>query len=181
MNKTNIDAMTTISWIEYHWYVVSLCRPKCLWAAGTSFINMVHNCISYTRRIEQVCSWMCQNIDCYTVQTFIHVGKALIHVDLRGFKKLCHLNKHSITRNAYKNKLFLRVAYFERHEMKSMWFTEIFHFRSFSMKSCSCNHSKKGKKTHNLSNFGVNKVFFKEIIKLIKSDKKFVTKDYDFK
>ncbi len=63
----------------------------------------------------------CQNIDCYTVQTFIRVGKALIHVhvDLRYFKKLCHVNKHSITRNAYKNKLFLRVAYLERHEMKS--------------------------------------------------------------
>lgn len=117
MNKTNIDAMTTISWIEYHWYVVSLCRPKCLWAAGTSFINMVHNnCISHTRRIEQVCSWMCQNIDCYTVQTFIHVGKALIRVNLRGFKKLCHLNKHTQLQG-----MLIKINYFSGwHILKDM-------------------------------------------------------------
>ncbi len=40
---------------------------------------------------------------------------------------------------------------------------------------------KKERKHTTFQNFGVNKVFFKEIIKLIKSDKKFVTKDYDFK
>lgn len=165
--------MTTSSWIEYHAYVVSLCWPKCLCAAWTlSFNNIVHNCISYTGRIEQVCSWMCQNIDCYTVQTFIHVGKALIHVNLRRFKKLCHLNKHTQLQGMLIKINFLRVAYFERHEMKSTWSTEIFHLRSFPMKSCSSNHKKKiGNKT-TFQSFGVNKVFYKEIIKLIKSDKR---------
>lgn len=105
-------------WCYDHWYVVSLCWPKCLCATGTfSFINIVHDCISYKRKIEQVCSWMCQTIDCYTVKTFIHVGKALIQVNWECLKKLCHLNKHTQLHGMHG----VKVKYFSRwHSLKDI-------------------------------------------------------------
>lgn len=144
MYKTNIVAITTISWNEYHWYVVSLCWPKCLWAAGTlSFINIVH-------KSKEDWTSLLLNVKILTAILYKRLYMLAKHWSVSIWDILNALSfkqTYSITRYAYKNKQFLRVAYLKRHEMKSTWFTEIFHYRPFPVKSCSCNHRKKWKET----------------------------------